>query len=138
MSAKDRFHDQIKTALIKEGWTITGDPLTLVYETRDVFVDLGAERVLAAEKETQKIAVEIKMFSAASKVSALEDAIGQYIVYRNILEEVEPERRLYLAIPKYAEQGIFSEPLGKLIVRKNSVLKIIYNSASEEIDEWTT
>lgn len=76
MSAKDLFHEKVKNALVKDGWTITDDPLTLTYETRDVFVDLGAERVLAAEKGTEKIAVEIKMFSIGSKVTALEDAVG--------------------------------------------------------------
>ncbi len=138
MSAKDLFHEKVKIALVKDGWTITDDPLTLTYETRDVFVDLGAERVLAAEKGTEKIAVEIKMFSMGSKVTALEDAVGQYIVYRGILEEVEPARKLYLAIPNYAEEGIFSEPIGKIIVRKNSILKLVYDPVTEEIDEWTT
>ena len=28
MSAKDRFHDVVKTALQKDGWRITHDPLT--------------------------------------------------------------------------------------------------------------
>ena len=102
---KDLFHEKVKSALVKDGWTITDDPLTLTYETRDVFVDLGAERVLAAEKGTEKIAVEIKMFSMGSKVTALEDAVGQYIVYRGILEEVEPARKLYLAIPKLCRRG---------------------------------
>ena len=138
MPAKDLFHDKVKTALIKDGWTITDDPLTLSYETRDVFVDLGAERVLAAEKATEKIAVEIKTFRLASQVTALEDAMGQYLVYRGILEEVEPERRLYLAIPNDVNDGIFSEPMGRLIVRKYSVLKVVYNPTTEEIEEWTT
>ena len=29
MSAKDRFHQAVKTGLIKDGWTITHDPLSL-------------------------------------------------------------------------------------------------------------
>ena len=64
MPAKDHFHDHVRTALKKDGWTITDDPLTIVLEgTRDnLFVDLGAERLIAAEKAAQKIAVEVKSF----------------------------------------------------------------------------
>ena len=42
--AKDIIHNAVKNALIKDGWTITDDPLTLTYEDATVFVDLGAER----------------------------------------------------------------------------------------------
>ena len=33
MSAKDRFHDLVKVALIQEGWTITHDPLYLDFDS---------------------------------------------------------------------------------------------------------
>ncbi len=52
----------VKKALIKDGWTITDDPLTLKFGNTELYVDLGAEKVLAAEKEGQKIAVEVKSF----------------------------------------------------------------------------
>jgi hypothetical protein len=76
MSALDKSHNAVKNALIKDGWTITDDPLTLIVGGERLHIDLGAERVIAAEKGTEKIAVEIKTFAAASKLAALEDAAG--------------------------------------------------------------
>jgi hypothetical protein len=52
----------VRNALIKEGWIITHDPLTLPFGSDDIFIDLGAQAPLGAEKEGQKIAVEIKSF----------------------------------------------------------------------------
>jgi len=60
MPAKDIYHDSVKNALIKDGWTITHDPLMLRWGKKDMFIDLGAEFILAAEKSDRKIAVEIK------------------------------------------------------------------------------
>jgi len=79
MPAKDIYHDTVRNALLKDGWTITDDPLRLVYGRQDVFVDLGAEKLIAAEKGSRKIAVEIKSFSGRSEVADLEKALGQYI-----------------------------------------------------------
>ena len=118
MAAKDLYHTQVRNALIKDGWTITDDPLSLRYGNRNFSVDLGAERLLAAEKGTQKIAVEIKTFSRYSQVEALENAIGQYIVYRDLLDVLDAERILFLAVPSYTEAEIFSEAIGQLIVEK--------------------
>ncbi len=76
MPAKDVYHDNFKRALVKAGWTITHDPYTITFGARDVFVDLGAERVLAAEKDNEKIAVKIKSFRSASDIYDLETAVG--------------------------------------------------------------
>ncbi|MCU0570892.1 MAG: XisH family protein, partial [Oculatellaceae cyanobacterium Prado106] len=75
--AKDVYHDTVRVALEKDGWTITDDPLTLPIGERSVYVDLGAEKLLTAEKEGQKIAVEIKSFLSRSPVKDLEVALGQ-------------------------------------------------------------
>ena len=65
MPAKDVFHDVVKTALQKDGWTITDDPLYIrLGGAIDMYLDLGAEKVIAAEKAGRKIAVEIKSFLA--------------------------------------------------------------------------
>jgi len=61
MPAKDAYHDVVLQALKKEGWTITDDPLTLqLDESVNVYLDIGAENLLAAEKQGQRIAVEVK------------------------------------------------------------------------------
>lgn len=57
----DIFHDAVKKGLEKEGWLITNDLLRIEVGDVEMYVDLGAEQVLAAEKETEKIAVELKV-----------------------------------------------------------------------------
>ena len=60
MPAKDRYHDAVKAALIKDGWTITHDPYRIEFGTDNLYADLAAERaVVAAERDVEKIAVEI-------------------------------------------------------------------------------
>jgi len=110
LAAKDIYHNVVKIALEKDGWIITDDPLRLTIGSRSVYVDLGAEKLFAAEKEGRKIAVEVKSFINPSPVNDLENALGQYILYSKILEEQQPERVIYLAIPTNAFQEIFSEP----------------------------
>ena len=78
--AKDIYHEAVKIALIKDGWTITEDPLRLKFGGRMTYVDLGAEKLLAAQKEGQQIAVEVKSFLNPSPVKDLEQALGQYIM----------------------------------------------------------
>ena len=136
MPAKDIYHNTVKNALIKDGWQITNDPLILEYGGKDLFVDLGAEKLISAEKDNQKIAVEIKSFLGTSQVNDLEKAVGQYIVYRNILEEVEKERILYLAITQKSFKDIFSEAFGNLILTKNKILLIVIDSQKQEILQW--
>jgi hypothetical protein len=92
MPARDRYHDNVENALIKDGWTIIDDPLHVRWGKKDMYVDLGAERLLAAEKDQRKIAVEVKSFLGHSEMADLEQAIGQYTVYHEVLSRAEPER----------------------------------------------
>ena len=99
--------------MIKDGWTITHDPLRLSWGGRDLYVDLGAERLLAAERGADQIAVEVKSFLGPSEVDDLEKALGQYILYRTILAEREPSRVLYLSVPDDVLKDVFEGPLGE-------------------------
>lgn len=126
----------MKNALIKDSWEITKDPLVVEWGGKDLFVDLGAEKLISAEKGNKKIAVEIKSFLGTSQVNDLEKAVGQYIVYRNILEEVEQDRILYLAITKKAFKDVFNEAFGKLILSKNNILLIVIDPQKQEIIQW--
>jgi hypothetical protein len=83
--ARDLYHDAVRTALIKDGWTITHDPYTITFGRRRVFVDLGAERMLAAERGDEKIAVEVKSFLGPSELRDIEHALGQFILYQALL-----------------------------------------------------
>jgi XisH protein len=137
MPAKDLYHDTVKIALIKDGWTITKDPLTLTIGTRPALVDLGADKLFAAEKDARKIAVEIKSFLSPSPMNDLERAIGQFLLYWDILSEQEPDRILHLAIPIAAYRGIFSEEVGQLVLKKRSEFNLlVFNPTLQEITQW--
>ena len=97
MPARDILHDIVREALIKDGWLITHDPFTIAFGSRRVYADLGAEQLLAAEKEERKIVVEIKSFVGLSQISELEKAIGQFAIYKSWLARIEPERALYIS-----------------------------------------
>lgn len=136
MPAKDIYHNTVRTALEKDGWTITNDPLPLKIGKRTLNVDLGAEKLFAAEKQGRKIAVEVKSFVSASPVQDLEEAVGQYIVYEDILERSEPERIIYLAIRAEVYAQIFSEPIGQLLLEKKRFKLIVFESLKETIVRW--
>lgn len=82
MSAKDKFHNIVKTSLEKDKWTITDDPLRIEWGLVAVYIDLGAEKIIGAEKEGHKIAVEVKSFLDQSTISEFHTALGQFINYR--------------------------------------------------------
>lgn len=136
MPAKDIYHDTVKKALIKDGWTITHDPLRLGWGTDLLYVDLGAERLLTATKKDEKIAVEVKSFVSPSNITSLENALGQYILYQNIIEEIEPERTLYLAVHEEVFSTVFEESLGRMIINKNRLKLLIFNRTEEVIVKW--
>jgi hypothetical protein len=126
----------LKNALVKDGWTITHDPLTLKVGRDNLFVDLGAEKLLTAEKEGRKIAVELKTFVGASEVREMEQAFGQYFVYRAVIEETKPERKLYLALTQEVFRDLFEDDLGELLLRKYRPPMIIFDPEQEAIVEW--
>jgi hypothetical protein len=76
MPARDTDHEAAKNALIQDGWTVTHDPYTMHVGRKDLFVDLGAEKLLAAEKAERKIAIEVKSFVGKSDV---EEEIQRWI-----------------------------------------------------------
>ena len=77
MPADDTIKPAVVAALQKDGWTITHDPLTLDYDEISVSIDLGGERLLAAERGAERIAIEVKSFGGKSPVRAYRDALGQ-------------------------------------------------------------
>jgi hypothetical protein len=137
MPAKDLYHDIVVDALIAEGWTITDDPLIIGYGDKEFYVDLGAEdQTLAAEKGSEKIAVEIKSFVHRSASQDLEKALGQYDVYDAILQELEPERTLYLAVSQTAFEENFDDPLGRLLRRKRQLYFIVFSIQERKVVQW--
>ena len=136
MPAKDIYHDTVKTALIKDGWTITQDPLSLRYGKKDFFIDLGAEKLLAAEKGREKIAVEVKSFIGPSEIQDLENALGQFVLYQNALSVLEPDRTLFLAIREAVYVDLFEEAIGKLLLERNLLRLLSFDPDQEVITRW--
>ncbi|MHC5674082.1 element excision factor XisH family protein, partial [Nostoc sp.] len=113
------------------------DPLLLSYGGRELYVDLGIEkRAIAAQKDDQKIAVEIKSFLKPSPVRDLEEAVGQYGVYQSILTEIAPERILYLAVPRRSYETIFTEKLGQLIIKRLQIKLLVFDEEQVRIVQW--
>ena len=136
MPQKDYFHDIICSALIKDGWTITDDPLTIEFEDTEYFIDLGAERLIAAEKGSEKIAVEIKSFLRESLATELHLVSGQISNYRLALADAGIERKLYLAVTNPAYQKIISKRFAQRIIEYNQISMIVVDSVKEEIAQW--
>jgi hypothetical protein len=136
MPARDIYHNVVRNALIKDGWIITHDPFRLHAGSKDLYVDLGAEQLIAAEKKEKKIAVEIKSFIGSSIVADLEQALGQYILYHDILTETESDRILYLAVRKTVFDDIFEEPIGKILLKNSRIRLTVFDPKKEEIVRW--
>lgn len=136
MSAKDATHDIVKRALERDGWTITHDPYYLKVGGVEMYIDLGAELILAAERNDQKIAVEVKSFLGASSISEFHTALGQFINYRLALEEKEPERTLYLAAPLGIYDEFFTLSFIQKVIDRTQLKLLVYNERQEEIYQW--
>lgn len=134
--AKDKVHDDCKLALIKDGWTITDDPYSLEVGTVSFRIDLGAEKMIAAVKGKEKIAVEIKSFSAEAFSTQFYLAIGQFFAYIDALEQKEPERVLYLALPQKIWVTFFQRPFYQDLIAKRNIKLIIFNDARQKIVQW--
>lgn len=136
MPAKDIYHETVKTALTKDGWTITDDPFKLKWGLRELFVDLGVKQLIAAQNGEEKIIIEIKSFRGPSQIYDLQQCLGQYLLYRAILEESKSNLDLYLAIRQAIYEQIFSEAIGTLLIRKYHLRLLIFDSGREEIVQW--
>ncbi|NET60890.1 MAG: fatty-acid oxidation protein subunit alpha [Symploca sp. SIO2E6] len=136
MSAKDAFHEAVKQALQKDQWVITDDPLKFKFGNVNFRVDLGAERLIAAERTGEKIAEGFKSFLNPSAITDFYSALGQFLSYRLALESVEPDRSLYLAVPIDAYQTFFQYEFTQMALQRYEVLIIVYDPANEVIVQW--
>ena len=136
MPAKDIYHDTVKRALQKDGWIITHDPFPLQIGRKRLSADLGAERLINAEKGTKKIVVEVKSFVGRSDVKDLEQALGQYILYRQVLNEMGIDRSLYLAISQPIFNSVFTIELGQVLLKNQIIKLMVFDNKSEAIVQW--
>lgn len=138
MPAKDIYHQPFVRALQKEGWTITHDPLAVTVEETNLLIDIGAERLLAAERDGERIAVEIKSFISLSAVQDLKEAAGQFLLYELALKQsrTEADRALFLAVREAVYTAVFVEGIGKLFLSSRSLRLIVFDPDREEITRW--
>ncbi len=136
MPARDIHHNQVKKALIKDGWTITADPYTIRYEDAELFADLAAEKLIAAERNKQKIIVEVKSFLSPSPIRDFQTALGQYILYRNLMTLTEPEYRIYLAIKESVYKQFFKRKSIQAVLEQNNIFIIVVDTDREIIIRW--
>lgn len=122
MARRDIYHDTVKRALqIGEKY---------------LSADLGAERLIAAEQGLRKIVVEIKSFLGHSEVRGLQQAIGQYIMYRRVLDKANSGRLLYLAVTESIYEAVFDIELGQIFLEDNFVRLIVFDEEKEVITRW--
>jgi hypothetical protein len=134
--ARDKTHMFFRETLENEGWKVTNDPLYLKMGTIPIHIDLGAEKIIEAEKENEKIAVEIKTFGNTSFITALYEAIGKFIVYRKALAVLKPDRILYLAIPDDIFKKIEKEPILNDVFLDEKIKLILYKTDIQLITSW--
>ncbi|MGB0386785.1 MAG: element excision factor XisH family protein [Ardenticatenaceae bacterium] len=136
MARRDIYHNTVKQSLQKDGWTITHDPLPLKVGYKRLEVDLGAERLISAEKGLRKIAVEVKSFIGRSNVTDLERALGQYVLYDQIMMEQGIRRELYLAVNWHTYETVFQIPLGEILLRNEVVNLLVFDDEEEVVVQW--
>ena len=136
MARRDFYHYHVREALEKENWLITDDPLDLSTDDVELLADLGAERIIGAERGKEKICVEIKSFLTQSPVSEYHKALGQYQNYDLSLSEKDIERVLFLAIPIEAWEDFFQRPFIQKSIKKHGVNCLIFDPANNTLVEW--
>ncbi len=136
MAARDRIHRTVRRALINDGWKITHEPYILDYEGEKLLADLGAGHWFAAEKYDSLIVVEIKSFIGRSFMRDFEAALGQYLIYQTVLRQVDPDRKLYMAISGDAYDEMVDREIVQLVLKEYPVSFVVIELTSEEIIQW--
>lgn len=146
MPQRDSIHQSVKSALVADGWEITDDPYVIAFGERFLFVDLAAKDrnvgqspevgFIGAMRGGVRIAVEVKELRGQSVLVELEQAIGQYVLYRLLLNRVDPGRSIYLAVPSSAYRELFAEPIGELVISDLPLNLLVVDIEKERISRW--
>lgn len=134
MPRNDLYHDCVKRALLKDGWKITHDPLFIKWRGAEYFPDLGAERMIGAERGAEKIAIEIKSFVGTSFQHELYEALGQYDSYSLALSEVDESRMVILAVSLDVFNVDFNKDYVKTIIQFKKIPILVYDIENETIE----
>jgi hypothetical protein len=131
----DICHQQVVSALQKDGWLIDAEQVVISTEKRQGFVDVRAAREVNGTRQ-QVMLVEVKCFpDRNSTTQELYIAIGQYIIYRAIMVESETVIPLYLAVPDEVFEAVFDSSV-RWAVRDSQIKLVIVVLDREVITEW--
>ena len=134
--ARDLTSKLIRAVLIGEGWEITHDPYLLKDYDPDWEIDFGAEKIIAAKRGSEKIAVEAKSYLGLSFAYEFHQILGQHLNYRSALQRVDPARKLYLAVPReifeveFQRKGIINS------ITDYHLCFFVFNEQSKTIVKW--
>ncbi len=135
MPRLDNCHQQFIHALQKEKWKIDSKPLYLKLRGYEFYIDVVARRLSSASEEIVLI-IEVKCFPEnRSQQEQLYTAIGQFEIYRDILEAYQLADKLYIAIPLHAYEGVF-QAIGSKMIEKANIKLIVFDVEKEEIVQW--
>ena len=134
--AKDLIHEAVIEALQADGWIITDDPLIVPIEETFVKMDLGAERVIAAQRESEKIAVEIKTLNNPSIVYSFYEAFGQYLFYRDALIDQGIEREMYLGITDIAYNRLIKRSFIAKRIIQYQIKILVIDVTTKRVVKW--
>jgi hypothetical protein len=135
MTAKDKFHKQVKHALIRDRWTVT-ENFQISFGGKRLEIDFGAERLILADRGLEKIAIEVKSFLNPSPMTDFHNAVGQFLNYQVALRRQEPDRVLYLAVPVEAYDGFFQSEFVQVAIADHGLRLIVYDPTQEVIERW--
>jgi XisH protein len=137
MPRKDIFHEVVKSALLFDGWAITDDPLFVPTKGRfNFFIDIGAERIINAQKDEQKVAIEVKSFNDNSPLYSFYEILGQFLVYELALEESDNNWSLFIAISEIGYSKLYESPIFQRAMEKYNLKFIIIDASNKKIVEW--
>ena len=136
--ARDIIHASVREALEKDNWIITDDPLRieLIEESKAFEIDLGAERLIAAERGSEKIAVEIKSFASPSFLYAFHEALGQYLNYRDAIQEKGMNREMVLAVTEEAFETMQLSGFIKRRLEQYGVNVLVVDVQQKTVKKW--
>ncbi len=137
MAQLDKIHDAVKNALIKDGWTITAENYQIRFKELKFYGDIEAEKIFAV-KGTKKILVEVKSFIGVSVISEFQKALGQFRIYQDILSELKPEIKVFLAFSEAVYNKFFVGEGIKFIIEKEQLAFFVVDLKNEVILQWKT
>lgn len=135
MPALDSCHQQMVNALIKAGWNVNTAPVYLRAEKLVAIPDIQA--TLNNGSVQQIIVVEVKCFlDERLDQDELYRAIGQYLVYRQVLRTRQLDIPLYLAIAIQVYQRLFVKQVVNAIIHESRLKLIVVDLEREEVIQW--